>query len=84
MKPLFDVRCERCEHTFEERKEFNDESGPCPRCGSESTHTLLSGGLAHRPAKDPYDLIGPGASIPSSKKIKSFGNDRRSGGKDIT
>lgn len=81
MKPLFDVRCERCEHTFEERKEFREKSGPCPRCGSMVTHTLLSAGLNHRKAKDPYDLIGAGAKIPDPKKIKSFAHDRRMGGR---
>lgn len=35
-------------------------------------------------AKDPFDLIGASAKIPSAKAIKSFAHDRRKGGKDTT
>jgi len=35
-------------------------------------------------AKDPFDLVGMGQKVASPKKIKSFGNDKRKGGKDTT
>jgi putative FmdB family regulatory protein len=82
MKPLWDVKCERCDNVFEERKDFADTAGDCPRCGSSFTHTLLSAGLRFNRAKDPYDLLD--GRIPDAKKIKSFANDRRKGGKDVT
>ncbi len=79
--PLFDIRCRRCDHTTEVRKQFKDEY-PCPRC-SGPTITLLTGFKRINGAKDPYDLISTG-SPPSPKKVKSFANDRRRGGKDTT
>ena len=81
MKPLWDEQCDKCQHVWEVRKNFNDPTSACPRCGSDFTHTLLSPGIPYLKAKDPYDLLD--GRIPS-KPIKSYANDKRKGGKDTT
>jgi len=83
--PRFDVRCleEGCGHLWVASKAF-DEWVQCPRCYSGNTKTLMPRVQGLDRAKDPFDLIGMGQKIPASKKVKSFANDRRKGGKDTT
>jgi hypothetical protein len=80
--PMFDVRCneEGCEHRWETSKTY-DAVALCPVCYSSNTTTLMPR-MKGIKAKDPFDLVGPGARIPDSKPIKSFAHDRRKGGKD--
>jgi hypothetical protein len=40
--------------------------------------------MKHHKTKDPFDLVGMGQKVPDARKIKSFANDRRKGGKDTT
>jgi putative FmdB family regulatory protein len=40
--PLYEFRCRRCEHPFEERVPYG-ELPPCPECGSAETERILSG-----------------------------------------
>lgn len=75
--PVFDVRCDKCGTIWEERKSFSGPTKECAVCGSNFATTLMPFIKGYK-AKDPYDTI---PSI-SSKKIKSFANDRRKGGKN--
>lgn len=83
MKPLFDVKCDTCGHIFEERKQYKDPASCCPECGSAYTRTLLTGFKSFRD-KDPYDMLNDTKLQRTGKKIRSFANDRRRGGKDTT
>ena len=80
MPPLFDTRCDDCEVVVEVSKAFKDEY-ICLSCGG-NTKTLLTSSRYQR-VRDPMDQVHKGMSLPdsSSHKIKSFGNDRRTGGK---
>lgn len=76
--PKFDVRCNECNHRAEVSKAYHDPL-ECSECGGETT-TLMPGvkGI-HGFGKQPYDYLdGP---VPEPKKIKSFANDRRKGGR---
>jgi putative FmdB family regulatory protein len=74
----FDIRCDTCDHRWEEVQKYEDTPGECPECGSNFTTVLLTMAKQHK-AKDPYDMLdGP---IPDAKKIKSFARDRRKGGR---
>ncbi len=78
---VFDNRCEKCQHVWEEHKEYRDPSQDCPRCGSSFTHTILTGFKLKKRAPDPYDALD--RVIPDADKpVKSFANDKRTGGKD--
>lgn len=80
MKPLHDWRCGRCDSTFEERGRVEDKPS-CVRCGSEEVSMVfMAGPSIKRPPSDPYDALD--RVIHDNKPIKSFGNDRRRGGKD--
>lgn len=81
--PRFDIRCQRCNHEWAASKAFDAEIA-CPECGSIATTTLMPRVQGIDKAKDPFDLVHGGMSLPGSKKIKSYGNDRRKGGKDST
>lgn len=83
--PRFDVRCleEGCGHTWAQSKPF-DEWVQCPRCYSGNTKTLMPRVQGIDRAKDPFDLVRKDMSLPSSKKIKSYANDRRKAGRDST
>ncbi|KAB1443686.1 FmdB family zinc ribbon protein [Pseudodesulfovibrio senegalensis] len=39
--PIFEYRCHKCEHVFEEIASFENKP-PCPACGSSNTEKLLS------------------------------------------
>lgn len=84
--PLYDFRCNKCKHEFEETLAYHQltSEGPpeCPECGSYFTKRVWLKAPNSDKAKDPYDYLdGP---IPDSKTIKSFANDKRKGGKDTT
>ncbi len=81
MMPLFDVRCDNCQHVWEESKLYSAPASECPVCGSHFSTTLMPR-IKHFKAKDPYDLLH--GHIPATKQVKSFANDRRKGGKDTT
>jgi len=78
--PLFDVKCNECEKVEEVFKRF-DAEWTCSECGGECT-TLYPAVKGITRAKQPYDYLDSGP--PRSKRIKSFANDRRKGGKDTT
>ena len=80
--PIFDMTCEECDHMWEASKAYHDPA-PCPKCQSKTTKTLLTGFKFQR-VKDPMDLVHKSMSLPDGKKIKSYGNDRRRGGKNTT
>jgi hypothetical protein len=76
--PKFDVKCNVCNIVIEVTKNFQDTLA-CEQCGNEML-TLMPGvkGI-HGFGKQPYDYLnGP---VPDPKKIKSFANDRRKGGR---
>lgn len=81
-KPIFDVQCLDCQHVWEQRKLYGTEAC-CPECTSMNTKTLLTG-FKYQRVKDPFDLVDKSMSLPPSKKVKSYGNDKRRGGKDTT
>ena len=81
--PRFDLRCLVCQHTWVASKAF-DAVDQCPECQSMDTKTLMPRVQGIDRAKDPFDLVGMGQKVASPKKIKSFGNDKRKGGKDTT
>ena len=73
--PVFDVRCDRCETVVEVFKAFKDEY-PCPHCQSPTTTLMPTPHVAMTEAElDPHN------QRQGSAPIKSFGNDRRKGGK---
>lgn len=78
---LFDVRCNECGEVWEAAKKY-DNPIECPLCSSWNTKTLMPLMKPSFKAKDPYDMIGDNTG--ATKKIKSFANDRRKGGKDTT
>ena len=80
---VWDARCKECNTNYEFRGPSYQAPGECPQCGSDDTKIVwVSGFPSVDRAKDPYDYLhGP---IPSSRKIKSFANDKRKGGKDTT
>ncbi len=40
--PIYEYKCDACEHTFETRQGFNDEPCvTCPECGKESLHRVI-------------------------------------------
>ena len=78
MMPKFDVKCNVCDLVIEVTKDFHATLA-CEVCGNEML-TLMPGvkGI-HGFGKQPYDYLdGP---VPEPKKIKSFANDRRKGGR---
>lgn len=77
--PVYDAKCDTCEHEFEERRKSQDEVGHCPICGN-TAHTIWTMVPILDKAKDPYDLLD--GRIPDSRPIKSFANDKRRGGKN--
>jgi len=80
--PVFDVRCEKCDEVTEVSKAF-DALVPCPVCAHPVTKTLMPQmcGVSWRDNSNPFDDVDKGMSLPDPKKIKSFANDRRKGGK---
>lgn len=77
--PVFDIRCEKCDEVVEVSKAFHD-SVPCPTCGHPHTKTLMPRVTGLPRETDPFhQKVGN-----TDKPIKSFGNDRRKGGKDTT
>ncbi len=81
--PKFDVRCNQCNHMWEAFKAFGVVVA-CPQCQSGDTKTLMPRVQGIERAKQPFDLVGMGQKVPDPRKIKSFGNDKRKGGKDTT
>ena len=80
--PLYDGSCDDCGTEFEERRPADAEVGPCPKCNSTNTRCVWLTVPRYERVKDPYDKLH--GVIPDSKPIKSYGNDRRRGGKDRT
>jgi putative FmdB family regulatory protein len=39
--PVYDYRCEVCEHPFETRHGFNDPPPACPTCGASTVKRLI-------------------------------------------
>lgn len=83
--PLYDYRCEKCDHLWEQvvpASEVKDFAPECPECHSFFTNLVWTKVPVLDKAKDPYDYLH--GYRPSSKPVKSFANDRRKGGKDTT
>jgi len=80
--PMFNMRCNQCGHEWEASKAYEAKVS-CPECDSLDTVTLLTG-FNYTRVKSPMDLVHKSMSLPSAKKIRSFGNDRRRGGKDTS
>lgn len=80
--PLFDVQCMECDHRWEVSKAYED-TVDCPECKGKITTTLL-GATRVNLNRLPMDNIHKSMTLPGSKKIKSFANDKRKGGKDTT
>ncbi len=40
--PLYEFRCEDCQKDFEELVRTGTETMPCPTCGGEHVHRLIS------------------------------------------
>jgi putative FmdB family regulatory protein len=80
--PIFDVRCLDCQHKWEAFKAYQ-EAVACPECQSTITKTLMSAPSVNL-NRLPMDQIHKSMSLPGAKKVKSFANDRRKGGKDTT
>lgn len=80
--PKFNVRCLDCQHVWEVSKAF-EVAATCPECHSTITRTLLTG-FQYTRVGDPMDQVHQGMALPDGKKITSFSNDRRRGGKDTT
>ncbi len=73
----FDQRCLECEHEWAVFKAFDDPA-TCPECRGSLTKTLMPRVQGLPLETDPFKIGN------TDKKIKSFGNDRRSGGKDTS
>jgi hypothetical protein len=83
--PVFDVRCsnQSCAKVEEVSKAFEADHR-CQHCGC-STKTLMPRmNTVWKDNSNPFDMVDENMSLPDTKKIKSFGNDRRKGGKDMT
>ena len=80
--PLYDNQCLECEATYECRQRWSEPTPECPVCGAHDTERLLSiNTRTPSKAKQPYDALD---TYRDHKVIKSFGNDKRKGGKDTT
>ncbi|MCA9905039.1 MAG: zinc ribbon domain-containing protein [Anaerolineae bacterium] len=40
--PLYDYQCEACETTYEARHGFDAPAPPCPACGSDQVHRVIT------------------------------------------
>jgi len=75
---LYDFRCEQCDHMWEEKIPMYEFAPECVKCGSNFTHKIHTK-LNTVKQYEAYDALD--RTIPDTKKIKSFANDRRKGGK---
>lgn len=84
--PKYDFVCEKCEHVYEDTisyEQLKSHNIPeCPECGSHFTKQVWLTAPNSDKAKDPFDMLD--GYRPPGKKVKSFANDRRKGGKDTT
>ena len=78
--PIYDVKCNKCNLVYEVLEKYDSPPRKCKGCGTAFVLRLPSFPNFAR-QHDPYDALD--RSIPG-KPIKSFGNDRRKGGKDTT
>ncbi len=64
--PIFEYRCTRCDHLFEELVQGDrDKKVPCPKCGEGNTIRVMSviGGISMGKSAGPSCASGcPGAS----------------------
>jgi putative FmdB family regulatory protein len=40
--PIYEYRCERCGHPFEQMVRMSDPAPPCPKCGAGDVRKLVS------------------------------------------
>lgn len=78
--PIYDVECNDCSNVFEVLQKYGEQAPRCGTCFSTDTQIRISCPNIAR-EHDPYDALDKGMP---GKSIKSFGNDRRKGGKDTT
>jgi putative FmdB family regulatory protein len=69
--PVYDARCNKCEHTYEFRGPSHQAPGSCPSCSSDDCRIVwLAGGTPSIDrAKDPYDMLTGKGSRPGKKII---------------
>lgn len=79
--PIYDIKCLKCDEVAEILQRYAEEP-VCPSCGGEAVRLPCAPKGIHGLEYRPYDALD--RVIPDSKKIKSFANDRRKGGKDTT
>jgi hypothetical protein len=77
--PKFSTRCLACEHDWDDILKYDEWPKPCPECASERTVRLPS-----YPSKPFHRDTDPCKTGNLDPPIKSYGNDRRKGGKDTT
>lgn len=49
--PIYEYVCDKCGADFEELITKSSENPPCPDCGSNSTHKLISAPVRNRSVK---------------------------------
>lgn len=68
--PIYEYRCLKCGHEFEERRSFSQTEAParCPRCGGDTRKLVTSASskvdFYYRPTKKPFR--GPEPTPPPS------------------
>ncbi len=40
--PIYEYRCERCQHVFEQMVRMSDPNPPCPECTAQEVRKLVS------------------------------------------
>ena len=63
--PMFEYRCTRCGHEFEELV-FGDETPVCPACRAEATEKLISKPCRHCEGGSLGDFGAPSAHAPAA------------------
>jgi putative FmdB family regulatory protein len=81
--PIYEYQCPKCNQLWDVLCRFEDQPPSCPSCGNPKTTRKISPPKGiHGGDYNPFDALS--RSIPDGKRIKSFANDRRKGGKDTT
>ena len=66
--PIYEYKCRQCGHEFEELVFSQDETPPCPECGSEAVEKLMSACAVQTEGAasglGPMPPAGPGCSGP--------------------
>ncbi|MDZ7762019.1 MAG: zinc ribbon domain-containing protein [Desulfovermiculus sp.] len=60
--PIYEYTCAQCAHQFEEIILGREEKVPCPKCGADQTHKLMSRCRSKLGGAEP---LGQGAALSS-------------------